>query len=54
MKEGGTRIIQVPPALGYPKGIEIESKDGGTEYLVPPNAKLQYELELVSVAAPPP
>ena len=55
MKEGGKRVIQVPPAMAYgDKGIKIDTKDGGSEYLVPPNAKLQYELELLSVAAPPP
>jgi len=55
MKEGGTRVIQVPPALAYgEKGIMIETKDGSTEYLVPPNEKLQYELTLVQVAIPPP
>jgi len=55
MKEGGTRVIQVPPALAYgEKGIKIETKDGSTEYLVPPNEKLQYELTLVQVAVPPP
>lgn len=47
--------VQVPPALAYgEKGIMIETKDGSTEYLVPPNEKLQYELTLVQVAIPPP
>lgn len=55
MKEGGTRVIQVPPALAYgDKGIKIQQKDGSFEYLVPPNEKLQYKLTLVQVAAPPP
>ena len=55
MKEGGKRVIQVPAELAYgEKGIKIELKDGTSEYLVPPNERLQYELELVSVAAPPP
>lgn len=52
MKEGGTRVIQVPPALAYgEKGIKIEGKDGTEEYLVPPNERLQYEV--LSVALQP-
>ena len=55
MKEGGTRVIQVPAELAYgEKGIKIDGKDGESEYLVPPNERLQFELTLVSVAAPPP
>lgn len=55
MKEGGTRVIQVPPELAYgEKGIQITNKDGTSEYLVPPNEKLQFEITLVQVAAPPP
>uniref|UniRef100_A0A6T8DGP2 peptidylprolyl isomerase n=1 Tax=Prymnesium polylepis TaxID=72548 RepID=A0A6T8DGP2_9EUKA len=55
MKEGGTRIIQVPPNMAYgEKGVKIENKDGTEEYLVPPNEKLQFELTLVQVAVPPP
>ena len=54
-KVGSTRVIQVPPALGFgEKGLAIENKEGNTEYLVPPNEKLQYELELVAVTVPPP
>ena len=46
MKPGGTRVIQVPPALAYgEKGVKIDLKDGSSEYLVPPNEKLQFELE---------
>ena len=55
MKMGQTRIIQVPPSMAYgEKGIEIETKDGTTEYLVPPNEKLQFEITLVQVSLPPP
>ena len=52
---GQTRIIQVPPGLAYgEKGLAIPTKDGGTEFLVPPNERLQFELTLVQVALPPP
>jgi len=55
MKQGGTRVIQVPPQLAYgDKGIKIEAKDGSSEYLVQPGEKLQFELTLIQVAAPPP
>ena len=55
MKPGGTRIIQVPPALAYgEKGVKLETKDGTVEYLVPPNERLQFELTLVQVSLPPP
>eukprot|EP00322_Chrysochromulina_rotalis_P021002 CAMPEP_0115865184 /NCGR_PEP_ID=MMETSP0287-20121206/19589_1 /TAXON_ID=412157 /ORGANISM="Chrysochromulina rotalis, Strain UIO044" /LENGTH=198 /DNA_ID=CAMNT_0003319685 /DNA_START=15 /DNA_END=611 /DNA_ORIENTATION=+ len=55
MEQGGTRIIQVPPEMAYgDKGVKVETKDGGSEYLVPPGEKLQFELTLVQVALPPP
>lgn len=55
MKMGQTRIIQVPPSMAYgEKGIQVETKDGTTEYLVPPNEKLQFEITLVQVSLPPP
>lgn len=55
MQMGQTRIIQVPPSMGYgEKGLPIETKDGSTEYLVPPNERLQFELTLVQVSLPPP
>ena len=55
MKEGGTRVIQVPPSMAYgEKGVKIPTKEGGEEYLVPPNERLQYELTLLQVAVPPP
>ena len=55
MKQGQTRIIQVPPEMAYgEKGIKIPTKDGSVEYLVPPGERLQFELTLVQVALPPP
>jgi FKBP-type peptidyl-prolyl cis-trans isomerase len=55
MEQGSTRVIQVPPRLAYgDKGVKVETKDGGSEYLVPPNETLQFELTLVQVALPPP
>ena len=55
MKMGQTRIIQVPPSMAYgDKGVEIPTKDGSTEYLVPPNERLQFELTLIQVSLPPP
>ena len=55
MKMGQTRIIQVPPALAYgERGVQIETKDGSTEYLVPPNERLQFEITLEQVTLPPP
>jgi len=55
MKMGQTRVIQVPPSMAYgDKGVEIPTKDGGKEYLVPPNERLQFELTLVQVSLPPP
>ena len=51
MKEGGTRVIQVPPELAYgEKGICLENG----ECLVPPNEKLQFQITLERVALPPP
>ena len=55
MQQGQTRIIQVPPALAYgEKGLKIDTKDGNSEFLVPPNERLQFELTLVQVSLPPP
>jgi len=55
MEQGSTRVIQVPAALAYgDKGVQVETKEGTLEYLVPPNERLQYELTLIQVAIPPP
>lgn len=55
MQMGQTRVIQVPPKMAYgEKGLSITTKDGGSEFLVPPNATLQFELTLVQVSLPPP
>jgi len=55
MQMGQTRIIQVPPSMAYgAKGLQVETKSGETEYLVPPNERLQFELTLVQVSLPPP
>mmetsp|Transcript_5036 Transcript_5036/g.7415 ORF Transcript_5036/g.7415 Transcript_5036/m.7415 type:complete len:186 (+) Transcript_5036:3-560(+) len=58
MKEGGTRIIQVPPALAYgDKGLCLAARDDEGNcpepLLVPPNEKLQFELQLLRVALDP-
>jgi FKBP-type peptidyl-prolyl cis-trans isomerase len=42
MKVGGKREIVIPPALGY--GVR------GADRAVPPNATLEYEVELLSVS----
>ena len=55
MEQGSTRIIQVPASMAYgEKGIKVDTKDGSSEYLVPPNERLQFELTLVQVSLPPP
>jgi FKBP-type peptidyl-prolyl cis-trans isomerase len=41
MKVGGTRVLTVPPALGYGAG--------GASGVIPPNATLIFELELLDV-----
>jgi len=51
MRMGQTRIIQVPANMAYgDKGVSVPTKDGGSEYLVQPGERLQFELTLVQVA----
>ena len=51
MREGGTRVLQVPANLAYgDKGVCFEN---GGECLVQPGERLQFELTLKRVAMPP-
>ncbi|MCP5366343.1 MAG: FKBP-type peptidyl-prolyl cis-trans isomerase [Hyphomicrobiales bacterium] len=45
MREGGTRELQIPPELGY--GAH------GAGGVIPPNATLKFQVELIKVEAPP-
>lgn len=56
MKAGGKRIVTIPPELGFGEQgtvlkptLHVPGKDG----IIPGNATLKYELELVRVSIPP-
>ena len=50
MKEGGERIISIPPALGY--GTQ-EIKDPSGKVIIPANSTIVFDVKLVKVAAAP-
>ncbi|PIR84201.1 peptidylprolyl isomerase [Candidatus Kaiserbacteria bacterium CG10_big_fil_rev_8_21_14_0_10_51_14] len=50
MKEGGQRLISVPPTLGY--GAE-DVKDDAGNVVIPANSTLVFEVELVKVEDAP-
>ena len=48
MSEGEKGIFVVPPFLGYgTKGVK--DPEGEKEYMIPPNAMLIFEVELISI-----
>ena len=50
MKEGGERIIMIPPSLGYGTS-DIKDPDG--KVLIPANSSLIFSIKLVKVEAAP-
>ena len=48
MKEGGERLIAVPPSLGY--GSQ-DVKDASGKVVIPANSTLVFDIKLVKVAA---
>eukprot|EP00197_Chlamydomonas_leiostraca_P004675 CAMPEP_0202866630 /NCGR_PEP_ID=MMETSP1391-20130828/8219_1 /ASSEMBLY_ACC=CAM_ASM_000867 /TAXON_ID=1034604 /ORGANISM="Chlamydomonas leiostraca, Strain SAG 11-49" /LENGTH=201 /DNA_ID=CAMNT_0049546599 /DNA_START=208 /DNA_END=813 /DNA_ORIENTATION=- len=56
MKAGGKRIIKVPAELGFGAAgttLRPTLHAGDKAGVIPPNADLEYELELVRVSIPP-
>lgn len=56
MRVGGRRVVVIPPELGFgPNGATLRPTEHvpGKQGVVPPNAMLTYELELVRVSIPP-
>lgn len=51
MKEGGQRLISVPPSLGYGTN---DVKDAAGKIIIPANSTLVFEVELVKVENGPP
>jgi FKBP-type peptidyl-prolyl cis-trans isomerase len=50
MRIGGKRRLIIPPHLGYgERGIKNKTAPG---YVIPPNAFLYFEVELVDIEAP--
>ncbi len=50
MKEGGQRLLSIPPSLGY--GAE-DVKDASGKIIIPANSTLVFEIELVKVIDTP-
>ncbi|MBI4079705.1 FKBP-type peptidyl-prolyl cis-trans isomerase [Candidatus Kaiserbacteria bacterium] len=51
MKEGGERIMQIPPSLGY-GGEDVTDPTSGA-VIIPANSTLVFNVKLVKVEAPP-
>ena len=49
MNQGGRRVFDVPPSLGF--GAEGATLADGS--VVPPNATIRYDVELTRVSVPP-
>jgi FKBP-type peptidyl-prolyl cis-trans isomerase len=49
MKEGGERLLAIPPALGY--GAQ-DVKDQSGKVIIPANSMLLFDIKLVKVAQP--
>ena len=51
MKVGGKRCLKIPPDLGYGANGQQDQTTG--QYIIPPNATLVFEIELLSVKPGP-